>query len=80
MYMDWDQFYIPFSNWTLLVTTISIWASIQASGDEVNFGKDSLQTSDSAVYSQAKHHALYTLAVVMNFICVGFYWFMLRDE
>ena len=23
---------------------------------------------------------LYTLAVLMNFICVGFYWFMLRDE
>ena len=42
MYMDWDQFYIPFSNWTLLITTLSIYASIQASTDETNFGKDSL--------------------------------------
>jgi hypothetical protein len=29
---------------------------------------------------QARHHVLYTLSVLMNFICVGFYWFMLRDE
>merc|ERR1711908_57972 len=33
LYMDWDSFYIPFTNWTLLITTISIISSIQASSD-----------------------------------------------
>jgi len=49
MYMDWDGFFIPFTNWTLMLTTVSLLASIQASKDSVNFGKDSLQTSDEAV-------------------------------
>jgi hypothetical protein len=80
MYMDLDGFFIPFTNWTLVITTLSIIASIQASTDDTNFGKDALQTSDRAVYIQARHHVLYTLAIMMNFICVGFYWFMLRDE
>ena len=80
MYMDWDSFYIPFTNWTILITTLSIISSAQASTDAANFGKDALQTSDKAVYVQARHHVLYTLAVLMNFICMGFYWFMLRDE
>ena len=80
LFMDMDGFLIPFTNWTLVITTLSIIASIQASTDEHSFGKDSLQTSDTAIYTQARHHVLYTLAVLMNFICVGFYWFMLRDE
>ena len=80
MFMDWDQFYIPFTNWTLVITTLSIISSIQASTDSTNFGKDALQTSETALYIQARHHVLYTLSVLMNFICVGFYWFMLRDE
>ena len=80
LYMDWNGFFIPFTNWTLVITTVSILASALACRDEVNFGKDALQTSEKAVYVQARHHVLYTLAVLMNFICVGFYWFMLRDE
>jgi len=80
LYMDWDGFFIPFTNWTLMITTLSIISSIQASTDLANFGRDALQTSDNAVYIQARHHVLYTMAVLMNFICVGFYWFMLRDE
>ena len=80
LYMDWDGFFIPFTNWKLIITTLSIISSIQASTDLTNFGRDALQTSDHAVYIQARHHVLYTLAVLMNFICVGFYWFMLRDE
>lgn len=80
MFMDWDSFYIPFTNWTLVVTTLSIISSIQASTDVSNFGKDALQTSDTALHIQSRHHVLYTLAVLMNFICAGFYWFMCRDE
>jgi hypothetical protein len=48
--MDLDGFFVPFTNWTLILTTISLWTSISASNDVVNFGRDSLQTSDSAVH------------------------------
>lgn len=42
LYMDWDGFFIPFTNWTLIITTLSIISSIQASTDISNFGKDAL--------------------------------------
>ena len=80
LYMELDGFFIPFSNWALMITTVSLWTSIQASTDETNFGKDSLQTSDTAVYMQARHHILYTMCIVCNFIVVFFYWFMMREE
>ena len=80
LYMDPSGFFVPFTNWTLILTTISLIASIKASTDTVNFGRDSLQTSDSAVYVQARHHLLYTMSIVCNFIICSFYWFMLREE
>jgi len=80
MYMDLDGFFIPFTNWALMLTTLSLWSSISAANDTVNFGKDSLQTSDRAVHLQARHHLLYTLTIVCNFIVMAFYWFMLREE
>ncbi len=80
LYMDLDGFFIPFTNWTLMLTTVSLWASIQAASDSSNFGKDSLQTSDTSVYMQARHHILYTMCIVCNFIIVFFYWFMMREE
>lgn len=42
LFMDMDGFLIPFTNWTLVITTLSIIASIQASTDEASFGKDAL--------------------------------------
>ena len=80
LYMDADGFFIPFTNWTLIVTTFSLISSIAASSDSVNFQKDALQTSETALYIQARHHLLYTITIVMNFICVSFYWFILREE
>jgi len=80
LYMDLDGFFIPFTNWTLMLTTASLISSISASNDSTNFGKDSLQTSDSAVHLQARHHLLYTMTIVCNFIVVFFYWFMMREE
>jgi hypothetical protein len=80
LYMDLDGFFIPFTNWTLMLTTVSLWASIQASNDVTNFGKDSLQTSDKAVFLQARHHLLYTMSIVCNFIVCSFYWLMMREE
>jgi hypothetical protein len=78
--MDWHGFFIPFTNWTLMITSASLIASIQAANDTTNFGRDSLQRSEDAVFRQARHHLLYTMAIVCNFICVSFYWFLLRNE
>lgn len=80
LFMDIDGFFIPFTNWTLMLTTWSLISSISASNDTVNFGANSLQTSETATYAQAKHHLLYTVTIVCNFIVCSFYWFMLREE
>jgi hypothetical protein len=48
--MDADGFFIPFTNWTLILTTFSLISSISASTDTVNFQKDALQTSETALY------------------------------
>ena len=50
LYMDWHGFLIPFTNWALMLTTVSLMASISAADDSVNFGKDALQRSEDAVY------------------------------
>ena len=50
MYMDWHGFFIPFTNWALMITTLSLLASIQAANDTTNFGKDALQRSENATY------------------------------
>ena len=42
LYMDADGFFIPFTNWTLMLTTVCLWSSIQAANDTTNFGRDSL--------------------------------------
>ncbi len=80
LFMDLDGFFIPFTNWTLMLTTVSLMTSINAANDTTNFGRDSLQTSDNAVKQQARHHLLYTLTIICNFIVSSMYWFMFRDE
>jgi hypothetical protein len=80
MYFDWNNFFIPFTNWTLMLTAASLVASIEASNDTKNFGKDGLSRGEEAIYLQAKHHMLYTLSAVCNMICVAFYWGLLRGD
>jgi hypothetical protein len=80
LYMDADGFFIPFTNWALMLTTVSLWTTIKASGDQINFGKDALQTSDTACHMQARHHMLYSLSIICNMIVTFFYWYMFRDE
>ena len=80
LFMDLDGFFIPFTNWTLMLTTVSLITSINAANDTTNFGRDSLQTSDNAINMQAKHHLLYTMTIICNFIITSMYWFMFRDE
>ena len=80
IFMEPASFLVPFTNWTLILTTVSLITSIQAANDTINFGKDGLHRGELAVWLQARHHMLYTLSIVCNFICVFFYWFLLRDE
>ena len=42
LFMDLDGFFIPFTNWTLMLTTVSLITSINAAKDSTNFGHDSL--------------------------------------
>ena len=51
LYMDIDGFFISFTNWTLIITTVSLMASINAGNDSTNYGKDSLQTAETAVHT-----------------------------
>ena len=52
MYMDWKglDFLVPFTNWTLMLTTASLYSSIQAAQDSTNFGKDALSRGEAAVW------------------------------
>jgi len=62
-----------------MITTASLWFSIQAANDHQNFGKDALKRGENAIYLQARHHLLYTLSIISNFVCVFYYWFEKRD-
>ena len=80
LYMDMDNVLVPLTNWNLVLTTIMLISSVRASTDTSNFGKDAMQMSDNAVYAQARHHLLYTVTIMINFVCFAVYWFMLRSE
>ena len=61
---------IYFTNWVLLIQTFSIWESIKAA-DDVEFHKD--------LNALAKHHLLYSFAILGNFIVVVVYWSVIHS-
>lgn len=72
MYWDYHYFLIPFTNWTLIITTIYILTSTFAS-----FNKSIWQWSKAF---QAFHHILYTLALMCNFVVMSVYWTILHKD
>jgi hypothetical protein len=72
LYWDWHYFLVPFTNWTLIVTTLSLSASIVACLDDKEFKRDREK--------MAIHHLLYTLAIMMNFVVMTVYWTLLHKE
>jgi hypothetical protein len=80
-------FCVPFTNWTLMLTTATIVLSIWAGYDTFDFGKNSLhrhsRTNEGfgrAIKLQATLHLLYTLTIIMNFVVVCVYWSLLHRE
>ena len=93
VYFDWRYFLVPFTNWTLFVTTLSIMSSFYAASEPHYFKSFNLwifirsKKGDSdavkAQFKKAKnlqliHHVLYSLSILMNLFVVIIYWFILH--
>ena len=70
LYWDWHYFLVPFTNWTLIITTASIAHSICASNHRHSLKLNFL----------ANNHILYTMAITMNFVVMSVYWSFLHKE
>ena len=71
-YPEYYKLLFAFTNWTLFVTTCSIYSSYCAANDKVNFG--SKPVNEKSYNIMARHHLLYTMAIIMNFTVVVVYW------
>lgn len=93
LYWDWHYFLVPFTNWTLLVTTISLLLTIYASGHPQHFSQTRLEkktktldqpdfdsSAETCLRIQAAHHMLYTLAIMMNVVVMSVYWTLLHKD
>ena len=81
-------FFFAFSNWTLFLTTISVYVSMEASYNIEKFGKVALKKAreeGSKAYADklwhhAWHHMLYSLSIISNVVMFCIYWpFLHRD-
>ena len=81
-------FFFSFSNWTLFLTTFSVYVSLEASVNVEKFGKVALKKAkeqgehaySDKLWHHAWHHMLYTLSIISNFVMFGLYWpFLHRD-
>ena len=56
---------VYFTNWTLLMTTYSIWLSIRCASEPNSMADNSLL---------AKNHFFYSLSIMANLVTVSIYW------
>ena len=61
-----------FTNWTLIISIISVGMSIRAVNDSENFPK--------SMHNLALHHLLYTVAIGFNLVTVCVYWTLIHKE
>ena len=66
-----ENLFIYFTNWTLLLTTASLYYTIRAV-ENPKFSEDIQQV--------AWNHLLYSISIIFNFIVVSVYWTMLYQE
>ena len=91
--LDWHYFMVPFTNWTLLMTTVGVAMSIYAGYDGKRYGRhalcalnspfvdDSVRHSQSNTFClQAVHHFILNMALIMNSIVVPVYWTLLHKR
>ena len=85
------DFYYYTSNWTLLITFLSIVCSFRAARNQDKFGQDSLKYIKSMstrevidfhdnLKTQALHHLLYSTSILLNLWQTGIYWIFLHSH
>jgi heme/copper-type cytochrome/quinol oxidase subunit 3 len=72
MYWDWHYFLVPFTNWTLIMTTLLLSSTILACIDDKAFKQDKR--------AMAANHLLYTFSMIMNIVVMTVYWTLLHKE
>jgi len=87
LFCDLKYFLVPFTNWTLILTTLTLMLSLWAGYDDYDFGKNSLfrhsRTNSSfgrALRLQTSLHLLYTISLMCNFVVMSIYWTMLHKQ
>lgn len=86
VYWDWHYFLVPFTNWTLIISTAYICMSLRAGSDRDNFSKLAIDPRIAgeryarSLKLQAIHHLLYTFAIICNFVVMSVYWPVLHSE
>ena len=80
-----ERFFFPFTNWTLIITTVSLILSYLASTDKHNFGPKAFHIKDkqqkiNMIKVQARHHLFYSLSIICNFVVVTVYWSVLHQK
>jgi hypothetical protein len=87
LFEDLKYFLVPFTNWTLILTTATLVLSTWAGYDDYDFGKNSLfrhsRTNASfgrALTLQACLHVLYTISLMCNFVVMSVYWSLLHKS
>ena len=74
LYWDWHYFLVPFTNWTLIITTLTILMTSYAAHQKHHFNNKNNKTL------LAIHHLLYTFSLICNFVVMSIYWSILHRE
>ena len=89
LYWDWHYFLVPFTNWTLVVTTLTLMLTIWGAENEQYFSQKAIDPKAEArdarsyylsIRVQSAHHVLYSLSMVMNVVVMSVYWTLLHSD
>ena len=87
LFWDFHNFFVPFTNWTLIMTTLSLLLTINAARDTHHYSESTLKRRRAlnapckyrtVCFLLATHHLIYTLSIVMNLIVMSVYWTILH--
>lgn len=88
LFFKFQWFFFTFSNWTLFLTTMSVYVSYEAGWNIDKFGKLSLRKAraeglkaySDKLWHHGWHHLLYCLSIMSNVVMFCVYWpFCHRD-
>ena len=83
MYWPTKYFFVPLTNWTLIITTMSLGYTMWAAQSPERFGPKVFnllgrKPKESYTY-QARHHFLYMLSLLLNFMVTVGWWTLLHN-